>query len=105
MEEVRHAARNYRDSGYHHPGHHSLAVPLAQSASRRSLSRERRSRWSRRSADMTRAKGDGRASGGSEESSDIASGTEYEKGEQRSNPAGRVSEKRAASSGPSGASS
>jgi hypothetical protein len=41
--------------------------------------------------------------GGLEEASDIASGTEYEKGEQRSDPDGRVSEKKAASPGPYGA--
>jgi ferredoxin len=41
--------------------------------------------------------------GGSEEASDIASGTEDEKGEQRFDPDGQVSEKKAASSCPSGA--
>ena len=41
--------------------------------------------------------------GGSEKASDIASGTEDEKGEQRFDPDGQVSEKKAASFGASGA--
>ena len=40
---------------------------------------------------------------GSKEASDVASDTGDEKGEERSDPDGQVSEKKAASPGPSGA--
>src|SRR5215210_5073175 len=55
-EEVRYAAGDHRNPGYHYPGHHSFAVSLARHWSGEAPDSEKRSQWLRRSANKTRAR-------------------------------------------------